>query len=71
MFHSLKHDCGAKIIRQSHKNTLPAQSIAMFTLMANNRDILAQYAKPNKKEVVAEWANIYKLGIKKMETNSK
>ncbi|KAH9456486.1 hypothetical protein Pst134EB_012684 [Puccinia striiformis f. sp. tritici] len=67
MFHSLKHDCGAKIIRQSHKNTLPAQSIAMFTLMANNRDILAQYAKPNKKEVVAEVGNIYKLGIKKMK----
>ncbi|POW10956.1 hypothetical protein PSTT_05602 [Puccinia striiformis] len=43
----------------------PGSVIAMFTLMANNRDILAQYAKPNKKEVVAEVGNIYKLGIKK------
>ncbi|KAI9616520.1 hypothetical protein H4Q26_010916 [Puccinia striiformis f. sp. tritici PST-130] len=42
MFQSLKDDCGAQLIYQSHKNTLSAQDLAMFTLMATNRDILGQ-----------------------------
>ncbi|KAA1137118.1 hypothetical protein PGTUg99_013652 [Puccinia graminis f. sp. tritici] len=40
MFELLKVDCGAKVIYQSHKNTLDHRSLAMFMQMGNNRDIL-------------------------------
>jgi hypothetical protein len=66
MFHSLKQDCGAKLVRQSHKNTLPANAILMFTQMANNRDIISQYSN-SKDKVITKVDNAYVLGIKKMK----
>ncbi|EFP76793.2 uncharacterized protein PGTG_02254 [Puccinia graminis f. sp. tritici CRL 75-36-700-3] len=66
MFHSLKQDCGAKLVRQSHKNILPENSILMFTQMANNRDILSQYSNITDK-VIKKVDNTYVLGIKKMK----
>ncbi|KAA1093440.1 hypothetical protein PGTUg99_015409 [Puccinia graminis f. sp. tritici] len=66
MFHSLKEDCGAKLVRQSHKNILPANSILMFTQMANNRDIISQYSH-SKGQVITKVNNTYVLGIKKMK----
>ncbi|KAA1128735.1 hypothetical protein PGTUg99_007731 [Puccinia graminis f. sp. tritici] len=66
MFQSLKSDCGAKIIHQSHQNTLPTRSLQMFTMLGNNRDLLAQYSTTKVGEVV-QVDDTYKLGIHKLK----
>ena len=67
MFHSLKADCGSKLIYQSHKNTLNRRSLDMFVLMANNHDILDLCPQvPNKK--IKRVADLYKSGIKRLTT---
>ncbi|POW19434.1 hypothetical protein PSHT_04731, partial [Puccinia striiformis] len=47
MFQSLKTDCGASVIHQSHKNELTSRSLDMFMQMANNR-IYWRRNYPNK-----------------------
>jgi hypothetical protein len=67
MFHSLKQECGTNIIHQSHKNNIPLTSIQMFTLMANNRDLLAIFPKKATHVIKTKVGNTYILGIKKMK----
>ncbi|KAA1070445.1 hypothetical protein PGT21_012403 [Puccinia graminis f. sp. tritici] len=67
MFQSLRNDCGARLIHQSHHNSLPTRSLDMFVIMGNNRDLLAQYSTPRNgtAEVVTD---TYTQGIQKMKT---
>ncbi|KAI7938493.1 hypothetical protein MJO28_015413 [Puccinia striiformis f. sp. tritici] len=51
-----------RVVMKSNANNVPEERVQLPTAQWN-----AIYAKPNKKEVVAEVGNIYKLGIKKME----
>ncbi|KAI7949243.1 hypothetical protein MJO28_008064 [Puccinia striiformis f. sp. tritici] len=67
MFQSLKLDCGAKLVHQSHKNKLPQQSLVMFAGMGTTQDILAQNPKKANKDTV-KVTNTYLLGIKKIRT---
>ncbi|EFP85455.2 uncharacterized protein PGTG_11811 [Puccinia graminis f. sp. tritici CRL 75-36-700-3] len=67
MFQSLKHDCGARPVHQTHRNDLPFRSLVMFSIMGNNRDILAQYSNAAKKRIT-KVLNTYIMGIKKMRT---
>ena len=65
IFQSLKHNCGSSIIHQSHKNSLPAHSLEMFTMIANNQDILAQFStKTSNGDSKVE--DTYSLGIWKL-----
>ncbi|EFP92573.2 uncharacterized protein PGTG_18705 [Puccinia graminis f. sp. tritici CRL 75-36-700-3] len=66
MFQSLKNDCGAKVIHQSHKNSLPTRSLEMFTMLGNNRDILTIYSA-NKIGEVDKVDDTYKSGIQKLK----
>ncbi|KAA1073580.1 hypothetical protein PGT21_016451 [Puccinia graminis f. sp. tritici] len=66
MFASLKADCGATIIHQSHKNSLDQRSLAMFLQMGNNRDILNQNPPPNPSSFT--WIdNTYITGLAKLK----
>ena len=65
MFQSLKKDCGAQVIHQSHKNKISPQSLVMYTMMANNKDILAQYSSRsgNNNNPICD---TYRSGMKKL-----
>ncbi|POW23086.1 hypothetical protein PSHT_00587 [Puccinia striiformis] len=65
MFQSLKTDCGASVIHQSHKNELTSRSLDMFMQMANNRDILAQ--KLPKQTPISKLANKEKPKLKRID----
>jgi hypothetical protein len=67
MFHSLKWECGSKIIYQSHQNLLTARSLEMLVLMANNRDILDEYPQEDGKKII-KTPNTYLEGIKKFQS---
>jgi hypothetical protein len=66
MFQSLKNDCGAKVIHRSHENSLPTQSLEMFTMLGNNRDILT-LSSANKIGEVDKVDDTYKSGIQKLK----
>jgi hypothetical protein len=66
MFQSLRNDCGAKAIHQSHTNILPTRSLDMFNIMGNNRDILSQYTR-EKKPITEVVQDTYIAGIHKMK----
>ncbi|KAI7958836.1 hypothetical protein MJO28_002627 [Puccinia striiformis f. sp. tritici] len=68
MLQDLKTDCGSNIIRQSHKNVLSQRDFDMFTLMANNRDILDQESKYNG-PVITPTEDFYLAGITKFQTH--
>ncbi|KAI7933829.1 hypothetical protein MJO29_016667 [Puccinia striiformis f. sp. tritici] len=67
MFQSLKEDCGAQIVHQSHKNKLPHQSLVMFSNMGLNWDILGQHSNKDNKNTI-KVVNTYLAGIQKLKT---
>ncbi|KAI7965451.1 hypothetical protein MJO29_003549 [Puccinia striiformis f. sp. tritici] len=67
MMQDLKTDCGSNIIHQSHKNGLSQRDFDMFTLMANNRDILDQFSKNQGPTITA--TDFYLTGISKLQTH--
>ncbi|POW03969.1 hypothetical protein PSHT_11456 [Puccinia striiformis] len=68
MMQDLKTDCGSNIIHQSHKNGLSQRDFDMFTLMANNRDILDQFSK-NQGPTITATVDFYLTGISKLQTH--
>ncbi|PLW32873.1 hypothetical protein PCANC_07072 [Puccinia coronata f. sp. avenae] len=68
LLHSLKTDCGAEIIYQSHKNEISQRSLDMLIIMANNHDILDQYSK-NTGKSKAPVDNTYLSGIMNLQAH--
>ncbi|POW03957.1 hypothetical protein PSHT_11421 [Puccinia striiformis] len=66
MYHSLKRDCGANAIHQSHKNTLSQRSLEMFMMMANRLDILVEFPDKDDNEIKTI-DNTDLLGFSKMK----
>ncbi|PLW54244.1 hypothetical protein PCANC_05205 [Puccinia coronata f. sp. avenae] len=66
MFHSLKVDCGSRIIHQNHYNNLTERSLEMLTMMANNRDILDLWSRQSSK-VIEPRLNTYLAGITRLQ----
>ncbi|KAA1138597.1 hypothetical protein PGTUg99_030614 [Puccinia graminis f. sp. tritici] len=66
MFQSLKVDCGATVIHQSHKNRLDQWSLAMFMQMGNHRDILNQFPTQHPTSI-APIDNTYLTGLAKLK----
>ncbi|PLW46263.1 hypothetical protein PCASD_03796 [Puccinia coronata f. sp. avenae] len=66
MFHSLKVDCGSRIIHQNHYNNLTERSLEMLTMMANNRDILDLWSRQSS-EVIEPRLNTYLAGITRLQ----
>ncbi|POW22876.1 hypothetical protein PSHT_00854 [Puccinia striiformis] len=68
MLQDLKTDCGSNIIRQSHKKVLSQRDFDMFTLMANNRDILDQESN-HIGPVITRTEDFYLSGINKFQSH--